>query len=276
MVPSVSYTIHYTIFLVLLQVMSLVMIYENHHRMLGASEQVANTSSFMNLHFAYYTRYKTQNWTNNSCQMGTHGSSYFPITELPQRFSYVDKCNNSNNIYENYTSPEGWSLIGHVLDVYYDDCENNKLYSYADVKLAIPFNILNVCLAIVTLGLMITLGRLMVRTTKTPTPTQPNPNSKDCAPIDPIIVIILISGVVCGLMMIMYLVDCYYLIATYYGITEKFHNTFYGMQNYLWYIFALDTINIYVLGIHEMVLIDSYDQWKVYDNAQVSQTYETI
>jgi len=271
-----SRTIHYTIFLVLLQVMSLVMIYENHHRMLGASERAANISSFMNLNFMYASQYKKPNWTDISCHLGSHGSGYLPITKLPQMFQYIDKCNSSNNIYQNYTSPEGWGLIGHILTVYHDDCQTANLYSYTDIKPVIPFNILNLCLAITMLGLMITLARLMVRTTEAP-PTSPESNPRDCAPIDPIIVIILITCIMCGLMIIMCLVDCYYLIATYYDITEKFGGSFYNMQNYLWYIFALDTINIYVLGIHLIVLTDNYNQWKVYDDAQTSsQIYDNI
>lgn len=271
MTPSPLYTVQYTIILILLQVMSIVMIYENHNRMLGASEQVANISSFMNLKFAYLSEYQGLNWSSNNCQMEVHGTGMISITNLPQMFSYIDKCNNSNNIYENFTSPEGWSLVGHIMNVYHDECTSN-VYSYQDVKPAIPFSILNICLAVVMLSLMIALERLMVKITPAPL----DPTSRDCAPVDPIIVIIMITGVICGLMIVIYVVNSYYLVATYLDITGKFHDSFYGAQNYLCYVMALNCINIYILGIHGMVIINSYDKWKEFDDAQTSQTYDTI
>lgn len=97
-----------------LQMFNVGVIYSNHNKLLELKQYIDKADNFINLEFAYGTLYKPVDDNNSHCDYEFIGSPTYNIFRIQNMFDYTDKCNRSNDIWDNFTLPNGGVKIGYT------------------------------------------------------------------------------------------------------------------------------------------------------------------
>jgi len=99
-------------FLVILQAISLNMLQNNTTSGVKLTNYTNTISQFMNMSFSYNTSKIPLNQSVTDCTYREQSHTY-KMSDVPNLFSYRDYCNENNTHWENYTTPDGYSVIAH-------------------------------------------------------------------------------------------------------------------------------------------------------------------